>query len=100
MELKDKEQVTEYGDYLTKWLATIAALVEKSMPTVVALYNAIPHGKAGRWREPGKTPLFDIFCKLACIVLLTKLVELDGDVCLSFCTKGCCTGGCCTGGGR
>ena len=57
---KDKAQVTEVGDYWAKRLATIAALVDKSMPVVAALFDAIPRGKGGRWRGPGKTLLFDI----------------------------------------
>ena len=46
--LRDKEQVTEGGSYLAKWLATVAALVDKSIPALVALYDAILHGKEGR----------------------------------------------------
>ena len=45
---KDKAQVTKVGDYLAKRLATIAALVDKSMPIVVALFDAIPRGEGGR----------------------------------------------------
>ena len=69
------------GDYLAKWLATIAAVVDKSMPIAAALFDAIPQGKGGRWRGLGKTLLFDIARRLARRVPLTKLVELDGDVC-------------------
>ena len=55
-------------------------LVDKSMPTVAALFYAMPCSKGGRWREPGNTPLFDFSCGLARKVPLTKLVELDGDI--------------------
>ena len=65
MVLRDKEQVTEGGSYLAKWLATVAALVDKSIPALVALYDAILHGKEGRQRGPGKTFLFDIVHRLA-----------------------------------
>ena len=65
MVLRDKEQVTEGGSYLAKWLATVAALVVKSMPALVALYDAILHGKEGRQRGTGKTLLFDIVHRLA-----------------------------------
>ena len=53
--MKDKAQVTDTGNYLAKKLATVASQVDKSTPTMVALYNAIPHGWGGRWRGPGKT---------------------------------------------
>ena len=65
---------------MAKWLATIAVLVDESMPVVAALFDAIPRGEAGRQRGPGKTLLFDVACRLACRVPLTKLVELDGNV--------------------
>ena len=55
-------------------------LVDKSMPTLVAIYNTIPHSKGGRQRGPGKTLLFDIAHGLTQSIPLTKLVELDGDV--------------------
>ena len=77
---KDKAQVTEAGHYFAKWLATVAMLVDKSTPTMAALYDAIPCGEGGRWRRPGKTLLFDIICGLAQRVPLTKLVKLDGDI--------------------
>ena len=69
------------GDYLAKRLANIAALVDKSTPTVVALFYAIPQGKGGKQRGPGETLLFEVAHGLAQRVLLTKLVKLDGDVC-------------------
>ena len=69
------------GDYLAERLATITTLVDKSMPIVAALFDAIPRGKGGRQRGPGKTLLLNIARGLAQRVLLTKLVELDGDVC-------------------
>ena len=68
------------GDYLAKGLATIAALVDKSMTIAAALFDAIPKGKGGRQRGPGKTLSFDVAHGLAHRVLLTKLVELDGNV--------------------
>ena len=54
--------------------------VDKSIPTVVALYDAILCGKGGKWRGPGKTLLFDVAHELALRVPLTKLAELDGDI--------------------
>ena len=67
------------GDYLAKQLATIAALVNKSMPIAAALFDAIPQGEGGRWRGPGKTLLFNVTRRLAQRVPLTKLVKLDGE---------------------
>ena len=69
------------GYYLAKWLATIAALVDKSTPIVETLFDAIPRGEGEKWRGPSRALLFDIACGLAHRVLSTKLVELDGDVC-------------------
>ena len=83
---KHKAQVAEAGDYLTKRLATMAALVDKSMPPVAAFFDTSPCGKGGRQRELGKTLLFDITCRLAWRVPLTKLVELNRDVCLYLAT--------------
>ena len=60
-------------------LTTIAALVNKSMPIVAALSDAIPRGKGGRRRGPSKTLLFNVAHGLAHRVPLTKLVELDGN---------------------
>ena len=68
------------GNYLAEQLATIAALVHKSMPIVAALFDAIPRGKGGKWRGPSRTLLFDVACGLARRIPLTELVELDGDV--------------------
>ena len=56
-------------------------LVDKSTPTVAALFDAIPRGKGGKWRGPSGTLLFDVTHRLACRVPLTKLVELDGYIC-------------------
>ena len=64
MVLKDKEQVAKVGDYLSKQLVTVVVLVDKSMPTVTALYDTILHGEGGRWRGLGKT---------SCLVLLVGL---------------------------
>ena len=54
--LKNKGQVIEAGNYLTKQLATVAMLVDKSLPTVVvALYDAIPYSEGGggwAWQNP------------------------------------------------
>ena len=62
--LYNKAQVIEGGDYLAKRLATITVLVDKSTPTVVALFDTISHSKGGRWGGIGKTLLFDITCGL------------------------------------
>ena len=56
--------------------------MDKSTPTVAALFDAIPRGEGGKWRGPSRKLLFDVAYGLACQVPLTKLVELDGDVCL------------------
>ena len=69
------------GDYLAKWLTTIAVLVDKSTSVVAALFYAIPKGEGGRQRGLSKTLLFDVTHGLAHRVPLTKLVELDGDAC-------------------
>ena len=58
--LKDKEKVAKSGDYLAKRIATVAVLVDKSKPAVVALYDTILCGERGRWRGPWKTLLFKI----------------------------------------
>ena len=68
------------GDYLAEWLATIAALVDKSTPVAAALFDAIPRSERGKWRGPSRTLLFDVACGLAHRVPLIKLVKLDGDV--------------------
>ena len=68
------------GNYLAEWLATIAVLVDKSMPIVAALFDAIPRGEGGKWRGPSRTLLFDVAHRIACRIPLTKLVELDSDV--------------------
>ena len=65
---------------MAEWLATIAVLMDKSTPVAAALFNAIPRGKGGKWRGPSRTLLLNIAHGLACRVLLTKLVKLDGDV--------------------
>ena len=79
--LKDKGQAAKAGDYLTKWLATVAMLVDMSTPAVVTLYDNIPLGKKGRLRGSGEILLFDIICRLAHRVPLTKLFGLDVDIC-------------------
>ena len=38
---KGKEQYSKVGNYFAEWLATVAALEDKSTLAVVALYNAI-----------------------------------------------------------
>ena len=68
------------GNYLAEWLATIAALVDKSTPIAAALFDAIPRGEGGKQRGPSRALLFDVTCGLAHQVPLTKLVELDGDI--------------------
>ena len=55
-------------------------LVNKSMPAVVALYDAIIRGKKGSQRGPAKILLLDIAYGSACRVLLTMLVGLDEDI--------------------
>ena len=57
-------------------------LVDKSMPTVAALYDAILCSRGGRQRGTRKTSLFDTAYGLPCRIPLTKLVELDGEICL------------------
>ena len=52
------------------------------MPVVAALFDAIPRGEGGKCRGPSRTLLFDVAHGLARRVLLTKLVKLDGDICL------------------
>ena len=56
-------------------------LVDKSTPAAAALFDTIPRGKGGKRRGPSRTLLFDVARRLAHRVPLTKLVELDGDVC-------------------
>ena len=68
------------GNYLAAQLATIAALLDKSMPIVAALFDAIPRGEGGRQRGLGKILLFNVTCRLAHRVPLIKLVELEHDV--------------------
>ena len=65
------------GDYLAEWLATTAALLDKSTPIAADLFDTIPRGKGGRHRGPSKTLLFDVAHGLASRILLTKLVKLD-----------------------
>ena len=78
--LKNKEYGAKAGDYLIKWLVTVVILVDKSMPIVVALYNAIPCSQGGSWRGHSKTLLFTIGYGLSCRVPLAKLVEQDEDI--------------------
>ena len=68
------------GNYLAEQLATVSALVDKSIPVAAALFDAIPRGKGGKWRGPSRTLVFDVTRGLAHRVPLTKLVELFGDV--------------------
>ena len=63
--LKDKAQIAKAGDYLAKRLATVVLLVDKSISTLAALYNAIPCGEGGGWREPAKALFFGITHGLA-----------------------------------
>ena len=58
----------------------MAMPADKSTPAVAALFYAIPNREGGRQRGLGKTLLFNIAHGLAKIVLLTRLVELDGDI--------------------
>ena len=50
------------------------------MPTVAALFDAIPRDEGGKRRGLSRTLLFDVARGLARRVPLTKLVELDGDL--------------------
>ena len=59
---------------------TMASLVDKSMPAVVALYDTILCGKGCRQGGSGRTLFFNITCGLPSRVPLTNLVELDRDV--------------------
>ena len=54
--------------------------MDKSTPIAAALFDTIPRGKVGKRRGPSRTLLFDFARWLAHRILLTKLVELDGDV--------------------
>ena len=54
--------------------------MDKSTPIAAALFDAIPRGEGGKWRGLSRTLLFDVARRLAHRVLLTKLVELDGNV--------------------
>ena len=58
----------------------MAALVDKSIPTVVALFDAILHEEGRRLKGPGKNLLFYIAHGLAQRIPLIKLVELDGAI--------------------
>ena len=49
-------------DYLAKWLATMAKLLDNSMPAMVALYDVILHSEGGWQKGHGKTLLFNIPC--------------------------------------
>ena len=60
----------------------MAVLVDKSMPTVVVLYDTIPPSLGDRTRGPRRTLLVKVACRLSYRVPLTKLVELDGNTCL------------------
>ena len=46
--LNDKEQVAKAGNYLAKWLATMATLVDISVHSVAAFCGAILHGEGGK----------------------------------------------------
>ena len=45
---KDKKQVSEAGKFFAKWLVTGAVLVDNSIPTIVAVYDAILHSEGDR----------------------------------------------------
>ena len=64
----------------------MATLRHKNTPIVVALYDIVLHSKGVRQRVPGKTLLFDAAYRLACRVQLTKLLDLDGNICLQLIT--------------
>ena len=75
---KDKVQVAEAGNYLAERLASMAVLVDKSMPTVAPLFDTIPRGEGGRQRGPGKTLLFDITHGLVQRIPLTSWLSWMG----------------------
>ena len=54
--------------------------MDKSTPTVLALFDTILCGKGGRQRGQGKTILSEVARGFSQRVPLTKLVKLDGDV--------------------
>ena len=56
-------------------------LVDKSTPIAAALFDAIPRGEGGKRRGPSRTLLFNVAHGLARRVLLTKLVELESNIC-------------------
>ena len=58
----------------------MVVLVDKSIPTVVALYDTILCSEGGRHRGPRRILLFSIAYGLASGVPLTNLVGLDEDV--------------------
>ena len=103
--LKDKEQVTKAGEYLAKWLVTMAMLMDKRKPIVAALCDAIPHRKGGKWRGARSILLFNIVYRFAhesnlpswwswivisARTLLCQWLPLwDGQVKLWFCQKAC-----------
>ena len=45
VEPKDKGEVTEAGNYVTEWQATVSALVDNTMPTVLVLCKTISNSK-------------------------------------------------------
>ena len=55
-------------------------LMDKSMPTMADLYDALLQGKGGKCRGLWRTVLFDGTHWLAHRVPRTKLVELNGDL--------------------
>ena len=76
--LKDKEQVSKVGNYLAKCLATVATLVDKSMPTLVALYDTIPCGERGRQRGPRNIIIPSYLILAACFTTESHLPSWTG----------------------
>ena len=72
-----KAPITESIRFLAERLATVAALVDPSTPTINGA-NLLPAGalKTG----PARTMLQDIAKGLARRIPLTKLIELDADI--------------------
>ena len=78
----DRQKAAKVMCYLAECLAALTLLVDPSAPSVNNAFmpDVIPQGESGCRRGPSRTLLFDVARGLARRVLLTKLVELDGDV--------------------
>ena len=78
----DRQKAAKAMCYLTKCLATLTLLVDPIVPSVNSAFmpDVIPRGESGHRRGPSRILLFDVARGLARQVLLTKLVDLDGNV--------------------